>query len=254
MDNELSPDLNKESTSETANPKTNSSQLHKVLITIIIGLVLMCGYLFWRTIQLQKDLSRANTRSDTNNITIPPSTPTQIPPSPTGIEQDVLKRIQLTYDANKFDLKRGSVYRASSTENIEVPALILADKTGKNTYLKIVDMSSFDENISDLNDVIRIIGGGAEHETSLRNVTIEANVYSFKRRSFGDGVPLDENCFQGGGVNGDYFYIKEQKLGIIVESSTEEKSCTGATPTIIATPDKPTQEEVLQVLESLKVE
>jgi hypothetical protein len=220
----------------------------KIVLLIFVCLLLVCFYLLLANANFKRKYLYKSPYSPS-----PPITPTtQILPSPTISESSLLKRIKLLYDVNRFVLVNGSVYKVNINE--QVPALILSDRSNNLEYLKIVDMSSFNQEITNLNEVVSLIAGGADKESTLRNVMISGKSYSFQRAIYGEGFPTSENCYQGGEVDGDYIYVKEKKIGILVKSTKHEEGCKNTDPTITVIPNKQVLEEILQVIESLRIE
>jgi hypothetical protein len=220
----------------------------KKILLIVLFLCLICAYLFWRELKFKEQYTYKDNK---NTITETIFTPTVLP-TVTIAESELLKKIKLAYNKNMFKIQNGFVYKVNTNE--QVPALVLTNVLDNTELLKIIDMSSFHQDITNLNEVVYLIPGGADSTTTLRRVTIEGKVYVFRRAIYGEGHPTTENCYQGGEVDGDYFYMKEQKIGVLVKTNKHEEGCKGTEPTVTLTPDKQTLEEVLKVVESIMIQ
>jgi hypothetical protein len=115
--------------------------------------------------------------------------------------------------------------------------------------LKIFDLSNIQPPVDSLNKLFFFTGG--DYPTTIRPVTISSKTYKFTRQTFAEGFPIEgkDGCFQGGGYHDDYF-ILDNKLGFLVNSSFSESGC-GKESKKVNTPNPQTLEDAIKIIESI---
>lgn len=140
----------------------------------------------------------------------------------------------------------------STDTPVILPSVRFALEEGSNNVLDVIDF--YTSGISEQRIQEKIAAFlGVDAESPVRDIIVNGQVYSFSRYDFFEGFPTNEEatCFAGGGVHSDVTVI-EGRYGVILSTFVEDSYCEGEEKNTVMYPDAATQEQLLQLLESLQ--